>query len=171
MGADVSSDIHPQVWTAGHSTRPIGEFIALLQSATIAIVGDVRRFPGSRRYPQYNQSALAETLATEGMDYVALADLGGRREPHPDSPHTAWRNPSFRGYADYMDTDPFRHGADRIISLAGSGRIALMCSSSAWRSIPSSPRALAKIYPIYPRSRLAMPTVVRFRPSNSMQSS
>ncbi len=120
------------MWTVGHSTRPIGEFIALLQSATIAIVGDVRRFPGSRRYPQYNQSALADKLPTEGMDYVALADLGGRREPRPDSPHIAWRNPSFRAYADYMDTETFRQGVDRIITLAGSGRIALMCSEAVW---------------------------------------
>jgi len=85
----------------------------------ITIIGDVRRFPGSRRYPQYNQSTLADTLATAGMDYVALADLGGRREPRPDSPHTAWRNPSFRAYADYMDTEAFRQGVDRIITLAG----------------------------------------------------
>ena len=132
MGADVSSDIHPQVWTVGHSTRPIGEFITLLQSAAITIVGDVRRFPGSRRSPQYNQPALTDTLAAAGMDYVALADLGGRRQARPDSPHTAWRNPSFRAYADYMDTDAFRHGVDRTITLAARGRLALMCSEAVW---------------------------------------
>ncbi len=132
MGADVSFEIHPQVWTVGHSTRPIAEFIALLQSAAITIVGDVRRFPGSRRYPQYNQSALADALATEGVDYVALAELGGRRQPRADSPHTAWRNASFRAYADYMDTDAFRRGVDRIRTLAARGRTALMCSEAVW---------------------------------------
>jgi len=132
METDVSENSRPQVWTVGHSTRPIGEFIALLQSAKITIVADVRRFPGSRRYPQYNQLALADALAAERIDYVALADLGGRRQPRPDSPHTAWRNASFRAYADYMDTDAFRHGVERVITLAAHGGTALMCSEAVW---------------------------------------
>ena len=122
----------PRIWTVGHSTRTTGEFVALLQSAAITIVGDVRRFPGSRRYSQYNQPALTEALASKGMDYVALAELGGRRQPRPDSPHIAWRNPSFRAYADYMETDPFRHGVDRVIAYAARGRVALMCSEAVW---------------------------------------
>ncbi|MGH8503244.1 MAG: DUF488 family protein [Gammaproteobacteria bacterium] len=122
----------PPVWTAGHSTRPISEFIALLQSAAITIVGDVRRFPGSRRYPQYNQSSLIDSLASAGIDYLALPELGGRRKPWADSPHTAWRNASFRAYADYMDTDAFRQGVDRVLALAGHQRMALMCSEAVW---------------------------------------
>lgn len=120
------------MWTVGHSARPIEDFIALLQSAAITLVGDVRRFPGSRRYPQYNQPALAEALAAAGKDYLALPGLGGRRQPRPDSPHTAWRNPSFRAYADYMDTVDFRQGMDRVITSVSRQRIALMCSEAVW---------------------------------------
>ena len=117
-------------WTVGHSTRPIEEFLEILQSASITAVADVRRFPGSRRYPQYNQQALADSLATAGIQYVWLPELGGRRQPRPDSPHVAWRNASFRGYADHMDTDAFKQGIDRVTALAEDGRVALMCSEA-----------------------------------------
>lgn len=122
----------PTIWTVGHSTRPITAFIELLQSAAITMLGDVRRFPASRRYPQYNQQPLAEVLAAAGISYLALPALGGRRQPRPDSPHTAWRNPSFRAYADYMDTDAFRQGIDQVVALAATERIALMCSEAVW---------------------------------------
>jgi uncharacterized protein (DUF488 family) len=120
------------IWTVGHSTRPISEFIAVLQSADITLVGDVRRFPGSRRYPQYNRPALADALADAEISYLALPEIGGRRPPRPDSPHTAWRNASFRGYADYMDTDAFRQGMERVIGIAGREHMALMCSEAVW---------------------------------------
>ncbi len=120
------------MWTVGHSTRPISEFIALLQSAAITLAADVRRFPGSRRNPQFSQPSFSESLAGARIDYLALPELGGRRRPRPDSPHTAWRNASFRGYADYMDTDAFRQGVNRVIALAGRQRTALMCSEAVW---------------------------------------
>jgi uncharacterized protein (DUF488 family) len=116
----------------GHSTHAIPDFIALLESAAIQTVGDVRRFPGSRRHPQYKQSELAASLAAAGIDYLALPELGGRRRPRADSPHTAWRNASFRGYADYMDTDDFRQGIERVIAVADRQRVALMCSEVLW---------------------------------------
>jgi len=123
---------HPTIWTVGHSTRPIAAFIELLESAAITLVADVRRFPASRRYPQYNQGPLAETLAAASIGYRAFPMLGGRRQPRPDSPHTAWRNPSFRAYADYMDTEAFRQGIQQVEVLAASERIALMCSEAVW---------------------------------------
>jgi uncharacterized protein (DUF488 family) len=127
-----SSDRRSTIWTVGHSTRPIEEFLEILQSASITAVADVRRFPGSRRYPQYNQQALADSLAAAGIKYVWLPELGGRRQPRPDSLHMAWRNASFRGYADYMDTDAFEQGIDRVSALAEDGRVALMCSEALW---------------------------------------
>jgi len=85
------------IWTIGHSTRPIEDFIALLHANEIATVADVRRFPGSRWQPQYNERSLRESLAREGIDYVWIPALGGRRMPLPDSPNNAWRNEAFRG--------------------------------------------------------------------------
>lgn len=119
-------------WTVGHSTRPIEEFLQILQDAAITAVADVRRFPGSRRYPQYNLQALTDSLAAAGVQYVWLPELGGRRKPRPDSPHVAWRNASFRGYADYMDTDAFEQGIARVMTLARDSRVALMCSEAVW---------------------------------------
>lgn len=122
----------PTIWTVGHSTRPIAAFLELIESAAITLIVDVRRFPASRRYPHYNQHPLAEMLATARIGYLALPILGGRRQPHQDSPHTAWRNSSFRGYADYMDTEQFRQGIDQVESVAANERIALMCAEALW---------------------------------------
>jgi uncharacterized protein (DUF488 family) len=127
-----SSERRSTIWTVGHSTRPIEEFLEILQNAAITAVADVRRFAGSRRYPQYNQQALADSLAAGGIQYVWLPELGGRRQPRPDSPHVAWRNASFRGYADYMDTHPFKQGIECLTALAEDGRVALMCSEALW---------------------------------------
>jgi uncharacterized protein (DUF488 family) len=121
-----------KIWTVGHSTRPIEEFLQILQNATITAVADVRRFPGSRRYPHYNQQALSDSLMAAGIEYVWLPELGGRRQPQPNSPNVAWRNTSFRGYADYMDTDAFEQGIDRVTALADDARVALMCSEALW---------------------------------------
>ena len=120
------------VWTVGHSTRPIEEFLEILRSAAITAVVDVRRFPGSRRYPQYNQQSLIDSLAAAEIEYVWLPELGGRRQSRPDSPHDAWRNASFRGYADHMDTNAFETGIDRVTALAGDRSVALMCSEALW---------------------------------------
>jgi uncharacterized protein (DUF488 family) len=119
------------LWTIGHSIRPIEDFVALLQSAQIDFVADVRRFPGSRRHPQFNLGALSQVLQAHGINYLSLPELGGRREPRESSTNTAWRNPGFRGYADYMETDEFRSGIERLFE-ADTGHTAIMCSEGAW---------------------------------------
>lgn len=90
-----------------------------------------RRFPASRKFPQFNQP-LAEALAAAGIGYLPLPELGGRRKPRPDSPHTAWRNPSFCAYADYMDTAVFKEGLERMLAIEAYERLALMCSEAVW---------------------------------------
>src|SRR5437867_8701523 len=96
------------LWTIGHSTHAIDDFVGLLRAHDIAVLADVRRFPASRRHPQFNANALAQALREAGIDYLACRDLGGRRAPRADSHNTAWRNDAFRGYADYMEMDAFR---------------------------------------------------------------
>jgi uncharacterized protein (DUF488 family) len=120
------------VWTIGHSTRPLGEFIELLAANGIEAVADVRRHAGSRKYPQFNPEPLRESLAASGVEYVPLPALGGRRRPRPDSRNTAWRNASFRGYADYMETAEFRLGIERLLELARQKRTAVMCAEAVW---------------------------------------
>lgn len=120
------------IWTIGHSTRTIEQFVALLQTNDIRLLADVRRYPGSRRHPQFNPDALSLSLRTAGIDYTAFPELGGRRNPRPDSVNTAWRNASFRGYADYMETPAFRDALDRFLALAGKSRSALMCAEALW---------------------------------------
>ena len=93
-----------RIWTIGHSTRPIDDFISLLKQNGIKLLADVRTLPGSKRYPQFNKEALAESLNARGIRYEHFPELGGRRKPKADSRNTAWRNASFRGYADYMET-------------------------------------------------------------------
>lgn len=120
------------VWTIGHSSRPVEEFLDLLRAQAIECVADVRRYPGSRAHPQFNPQPLAHTLAAAGIDYQPLPELGGRRHVRADSPHTIWRNESFRGYADYMDTPEFAAGLQRFIDLAQTRRTALMCAEAVW---------------------------------------
>jgi uncharacterized protein (DUF488 family) len=95
-------------------------------------VADVRRFAGSRRYPHFNQQELTNSLEAAGIRYLWLPELGGRRTPRPDSPHLAWRNAAFRGYADYMDTDAFAQGIAGVSALVDKARVALMCSEAVW---------------------------------------
>ena len=120
------------IWTIGHSTRTIEEFIDLLRQYQIEILVDVRQFPGSRRLPHFNKAALHDTLAMAGMRYEHLVQLGGRRPARPDSHNILWRNASFRGYADYMETKPFRDGVDHLLEIARTGRTAVMCSEALW---------------------------------------
>ncbi len=120
------------VWTIGHSTRPVEAFLGLLAGCHIETLVDVRRFPGSRKYPQYGQDALAVTLAQHAIGYHWLRALGGRRPASPDSPNTAWRNASFRGYADYMASAGFAQGLDQLLGLARQSRTALMCAEAVW---------------------------------------
>ena len=122
----------PTIWTIGHSTRPIDEFLGLLTEYHIETIADVRSFPGSRKFPQYGKEALALTLPEHGIDYQWLQILGGRRRVDPDSPNTAWRNASFRGYADYMATPAFAQGMAELLELANQRRTALMCAEAVW---------------------------------------
>ena len=120
------------IWTIGHSTRTLDEFLALLASQRIELLADVRTHPGSRKFPQFNQEALAACLESAGIHYRHFPELGGRRRARPDSPNTAWRNASFRGYADYMQTQPFRDGLDRLLAAARAERTTIMCSEAVW---------------------------------------
>jgi hypothetical protein len=122
----------PAIWTIGHSTRTLEEFIDLLRRHQIVVVVDVRHFPGSRRVPQFNKAALDRALAAAGIRYEHLVELGGRRPVRPDSHNLLWRNASFRGYADYMETPPFRDGVDRLLKIARTGRTTIMCAEAVW---------------------------------------
>jgi uncharacterized protein (DUF488 family) len=124
------------IYTIGHSTRTIEEFVALLREHGIEVLVDVRRFPGSRRHPQFGSAALAASLAEAGIGYVHAEALGGRRssEAGARSPNTAWRNDAFRAYADYMATPPFRAALDRLIGLSRERTAAIMCAEAVpWR--------------------------------------
>jgi uncharacterized protein (DUF488 family) len=120
------------IWTIGHSTRSLNEFIQLLKENNIEGVADVRSYPGSRKFPHFNAEALAESLPDAGIEYIPFKQLGGRRKTRPDSPHTVWRNEAFRGYADYMDTEDFKKGIDDLLRLAANKRVAIMCSEAVW---------------------------------------
>jgi uncharacterized protein (DUF488 family) len=120
------------LWTIGHSTLPVDTFIAHLRAHAVRHLVDVRRHAGSRRHPQFNPEALDASLAAAGVRYVALPDLGGRRKVRPDSPNTAWRNASFRGYADYMATAEFATALGRLAELAADAPTAVMCAESLW---------------------------------------
>jgi uncharacterized protein (DUF488 family) len=122
-----------QIWTIGHSTRKIDEFVQLLEQNGIKLLADVRSLPGSNRHPQFNQEALAESLGKSGIRYEHLPELGGLRKPRANSQNTAWRNASFRGYADYMETEDFRKGVARLLDLATqAGPTAIMCAEALW---------------------------------------
>jgi len=118
------------IHTIGHSTRSVEELIGLLRESGIRLLVDVRRYPGSRRHPQFGRDALAAALRAAGIEYVHEPDLGGRREPRPDSPNTAWRNSGFRGYADYMATPPFRAALERLVARGEEEPTAIMCAEA-----------------------------------------
>jgi len=122
-----------RIWTIGHSTRAIDEFISLLEENEIKLLADVRAWPGSKRYPQFNKDALAESLNAHGIGYQHFPELGGKRKSKPDSRNTAWRNASFRGYADYMETEQFQKGIERLLDFAAkAGPAAIMCAEAVW---------------------------------------
>jgi len=122
------------VLTIGHSTRPLDALITLLREHAVERLVDVRAFPRSRRHPQFNIETLPAALAAAGIDYTHLPALGGRRPVRADSANTAWREPGFRGYADYMETDAFARGLAALLDLAGRQRIAVMCAEAQpWR--------------------------------------
>jgi uncharacterized protein (DUF488 family) len=122
----------PEVWTIGHSTRTREEFLSLIRAHHVQAIADVRRFPGSRRQPQFNQQDFRVWLGENGIAYHWFEDMGGRRKPAPDSPNTAWRNPSFRAYADHMDTPQFAQAFASLLELGGRLRTAIMCAEMLW---------------------------------------
>ncbi|MEO6740476.1 MAG: DUF488 domain-containing protein [Chthoniobacteraceae bacterium] len=120
--------------TIGHSTRTIEDFILLLQAHAVTLVADVRTVPRSRHNPQFNRELLPVSLKAASIGYLHMAGLGGLRHATPDSINTAWRNASFRGYADYMQTAEFQRAIEELIQLAKKDRIALMCAEAVpWR--------------------------------------
>jgi uncharacterized protein (DUF488 family) len=122
-----------RIWTIGHSTRSIDTFISLLKANGITVLADVRTWPGSKRYPQFNKEKLFQSLGKAGIRYEHFPELGGRRKAKPDSKNTAWRNESFRGYADYMETEEFNKGVKRLLDLAAAaGPTAIMCAEAVW---------------------------------------
>jgi uncharacterized protein (DUF488 family) len=120
------------VWTVGHSTRASDEFLALLRGFGIELVADVRRFPTSRRLPQFAAAALAERLAAENIAYHWLPSLGGRRQPNPASKNVGWRHPAFRAYADHLATEEFAAGLFELLMVATGLRTVLMCAEILW---------------------------------------
>lgn len=120
------------IWTIGHSTRSFSDFLAILEDANIQQVVDVRSMPGSNKFPQFNKERLSVSLENQGIDYVHMAILGGRRRAQPDSDNTIWRNKSFRAYADYMETADFETGLQRLMQRAQSKHTAIMCAEAVW---------------------------------------
>jgi uncharacterized protein (DUF488 family) len=124
----------PALWTIGHGTRTAEALIELLRAQGVRRLVDVRTIPRSRRNPQFNRDALPETLRLAGIDYAHLPGLGGLRRARPDSVNTGWTNASFRGYADYMDTEAFRGALDALLDLARAAPTAIMCAETVpWR--------------------------------------
>ena len=123
-----------RLFTIGHSTRSLDEFIALLKREGVSHLVDVRAFPTSARYPHFNQTSLADSLAGEGIRYTHFPALGGRRKVRRDSHNTLWRNAGFRGYADYMETREFSSALDELLGLASRESTAIMCAEAVpWR--------------------------------------
>lgn len=121
-----------RVFTVGHSTHELPELVALLRRHDVAALADVRTAPRSRRTPQFNREALARELPGLGVRYLHLPELGGWRSPRPGSPNDGWRNRSFRGYADHMDSPEFRSGLSQLEELARERPTAFMCSEALW---------------------------------------
>jgi len=122
------------LYTIGHSMRSAEGLLSLLQTHGTELLVDVRRFPGSKRYPQFNLESLADLLGAAGIEYRHEPELGGRRPPREDSPHVFWRNANFRGYADHMETDDFQQALDRLIEVGQQRTTAILCSEALpWR--------------------------------------
>jgi uncharacterized protein (DUF488 family) len=120
--------------TIGHSTRTLDDFVGILRAHGVARVVDIRTIPRSRHNPQFNQETLSERLKESGIDYVLMKQLGGLRHPKADSPNKGWKNSSFRGFADYMQTEEFTKGVDQLTGLAKSGQACIMCAEVLpWR--------------------------------------
>jgi uncharacterized protein (DUF488 family) len=121
-----------ELWTIGHSTRPIDAFVGLLHTHRVELLADVRRFAGSRAHPQYHADRLGPALESAGVLYHPMPALGGRRAPTPDAPPTGWRVAGFRGYAEYIQGDEFAAALGELADLAGGVRTAIMCAEAVW---------------------------------------
>jgi uncharacterized protein (DUF488 family) len=121
-----------RIRTLGHGTLSAEDFVALARQVPLDAVVDVRRYPGSRRHPQFASEAMAAWLPEHEVGYAWMSSLGGRRRPVPDSPNTGLRNEQFRAYADHMDSDEFRTGVDELLAFAASRDVAVMCAESLW---------------------------------------
>jgi uncharacterized protein (DUF488 family) len=122
------------VFTLGHSTRSLGDFVQLLEAYGIERIADIRTVPRSRHNPQFNADTFAPALEAASVEYEPLKALGGLRRPRKDSLNTGWRNDSFRGFADYMQTEAFREGLGRLIEMGRAKRVAIMCAEAVpWR--------------------------------------
>ena len=122
----------PLIYTIGHSTHTIEVFIAMSQSFEIQTIVDIRRFPGSRKFPQFDQDNLKKSLEKVGIQYIYMLELGGRRKPNKDSKNTIWKNESFRGYANYMETIEFENAVTQLEAIALQQTTAYMCSEAVW---------------------------------------
>jgi uncharacterized protein (DUF488 family) len=120
------------IFTIGHSTRTADEFIRILRAHGVVSLGDVRTLPRSRHNPQFNTDAIEASLRAARIGYVHLPGLGGLRKPRKDSRNLGWRNASFRGYADYMETAEFETALEAILALASTGPTAIMCAEAVW---------------------------------------
>ncbi|TMI30434.1 DUF488 domain-containing protein [Candidatus Bathyarchaeota archaeon] len=122
------------ILTIGHSTRTLDDFIGILRAHGVVRVVDIRTIPRSKHNPQFNQETLSGRLKESAIDYVLMKQLGGLRHPKADSPNTGWKNSSFRGFADYMQTEEFTKGVDQLIGLAQNGQACIMCAEILpWR--------------------------------------
>jgi uncharacterized protein (DUF488 family) len=122
----------PSIFSVGHGTRPIEEFLEVLRAAEVKTLADIRSAPGSRRHPQFGQAALAASLTETGIEYMHLRGLGGRRDAAPDSPNVALKVEAFRGYADHMSTEEFAADYARLVATARQGATAFMCAETLW---------------------------------------
>jgi uncharacterized protein (DUF488 family) len=121
------------IYTIGHSNRPLEDFLGLLEAHGMRGLADVRAFPMSRRWPHFNRDALAAALRAQAVRYEWLPALGGRRrQPRPDSPHTAWTVAAFRNYADHMETEEFARGLQQLLEMAAEQRTAFMCAEALY---------------------------------------
>lgn len=124
--------IDREIWTIGHSTHTLEELVEMLNSFRIAVLADVRHYPGSRKFPQFNNENLKISIPACGIEYIHISSLGGRRKVLADSKNIAWRHPAFRGYADYMETEEFKSGIHQLTTIAAGRRTAYMCSEAVW---------------------------------------
>lgn len=122
------------IWTIGHSTRTLEEFLNLLKTFEIELLVDVRHYPGSRKFPQFNKESMAVSLPKNGFEYNHIVELGGRRKVNPNSKNDAWRLDSFKGYADYMETAEFKEALNILKNLANEKRTVIMCAEAVWWS-------------------------------------